>query len=110
MIRKNASRTWNLGHGQTVELDDARGTHLRVERGTLWVTMERDLRDIVLQPGEHFVIGRNGVTLIQAQGRTLLTVSPSEAPAAAYARANLWAWLLDRARVAVFGRAFVPHL
>ena len=46
-----------------------------------WVTMERDPRDIVLGAGDGFVVPRNGVTLVEATGRTTVRVrAPHFAP------------------------------
>lgn len=52
------TKLWQLAPGELVQLDGARGTKLRVTRGTLWVTLERDLRDIVLEAGDAFTIDR----------------------------------------------------
>jgi len=74
MVRNQGKRVWELAPGQIAELDDARGTALRVTRGVLWVTMERDPRDVVLGAGDAFVVSRNGVTLMEATGRTRVRV------------------------------------
>jgi len=46
----------DLGKGDLVELSDACGTTLRVTKGTLWVTQERDKRDIVLRAGDVWTV------------------------------------------------------
>jgi hypothetical protein len=56
-----------LGKRESLVLDDARGTTIAVEGGTLWVTQERDPRDIVLTGGMRFEIGRAGRTVIGAE-------------------------------------------
>jgi len=61
------TKVWELESGEYVKLDGARGTTLRVTRGTLWLTQERDTRDIVLSAGDVFTIDRGGLTLIEAQ-------------------------------------------
>ncbi len=58
----------DLGEGDLVELNDARGTTLRVTKGTLWITQERDRRDIVLRAGDVWTVERQGLTIIEAQG------------------------------------------
>src|SRR4051812_45061392 len=68
------SRVWQLAPGELVQLAGARGTHLRVTEGTLWVTLERDLRDVVVLPGGSFTIDRGGLTLVEAQGRAKVCV------------------------------------
>jgi len=58
-------------------LDNAQGTTLWVERGCLWVTLERDPRDIILAQGMRFTIDRPGRTIVAAEGAsTLRLISP----------------------------------
>jgi quercetin dioxygenase-like cupin family protein len=68
------TKQWQLAPGELVQLDGARGTRLQVTRGTLWITLERDLRDIVLKAGDAFTIDRGGVTLVEAQGEATVCV------------------------------------
>lgn len=49
---------------QIGRIENGRGTRLRVETGTVWVTHDRCEDDIVLGPGESYCIPRNGTTLI----------------------------------------------
>lgn len=60
------TKVWDLASGEIVQLDGARGTTLRVTRGTLWLTHERDTRDIMLSAGDVFTIERGGLTLVEA--------------------------------------------
>ena len=48
-------------------LDDAEGTIIAVDSGCLWVTLERDPRDIVLAAGMRFKIDRRGRTVVVAE-------------------------------------------
>jgi Protein of unknown function (DUF2917) len=68
------TKVWELAPGELVQLDGARGTTLRVTRGVLWLTLEDDLRDVVLAAGESFTIDRGGLTLIEAQGPSIVCV------------------------------------
>jgi hypothetical protein len=111
------------GHGRQIDLDDgaalhldgARGTTLRVTRGRLWLTQDRDLRDIVLSAGDAWTIERNGLTIATAQATSSVAViGPGAARIDARGRRLTWvqraiAWLerLDAARV---GRRWVPHV
>ncbi len=52
--------------GSGFSLADAAGTEITCLSGALWLTMERDSRDITLGPGDAFTIERNGLTLISA--------------------------------------------
>ena len=58
----------------TVRLPDMRGTTLRVTKGTVWITQDHDLRDVVLRPGDTWVIERNGLTLLEAQGDATICI------------------------------------
>jgi DUF2917 family protein len=48
-------------------LDGAKGTVIAVDSGCLWVTLERDPRDIVLAKGMRFEIDRRGRTVVVAE-------------------------------------------
>jgi Protein of unknown function (DUF2917) len=67
MLCDGYTKVWDLTSGELVRLDGARGTTLRVTRGTLWITLENDTRDIVLAAGDSYTIDRGGLTLIEAQ-------------------------------------------
>ena len=67
-------KVWDLRSGELVQLDGARGTALRVTRGVLWITLENDLRDVVLAPGDTFTVDRDGLTLIEAQEASTVCV------------------------------------
>ena len=55
-----------LEAGQVLSLDDALGTRLAAQRGTLWVTEEGEARDHIVEPGATFLIARAGRTVVQA--------------------------------------------
>jgi hypothetical protein len=67
MICAGYTKVWDLAPAELVKLDGARGTTLRVTRGTLWLTLENDVRDVVLTAGDVFTIDRGGLTLVEAQ-------------------------------------------
>lgn len=68
------NRLLRLSHGDLAEFPDARGTTLHVARGRVWITQERDRRDIVLDAGDTFTLERDGMTVAQAQGDTTIAV------------------------------------
>jgi hypothetical protein len=68
------TKVWALAAGEFVRMDGARGTTLRVTRGRIWLTQERDTRDIILEAGDVFKIDRTGRTLIEAQGGATVCV------------------------------------
>ena len=74
MLCAGYTKVWELAPNELVKLDGARGTTLRVTRGTLWLTLEHDTRDIVLEAGDAFTIDRGGLTLVEAQGKATVCV------------------------------------
>lgn len=72
-------RPFDLADGQALHLDDARGSTLRVVRGQLWVTQDRDPRDIVLEAGEAWTIERDGLTLATAQRDSVVVLAGTAA-------------------------------
>jgi hypothetical protein len=56
-----------LDRRQSLVLGQARGTVVVVDRGSVWITLESDPRDIVLVRGMRFEIDRPGRTIIAAE-------------------------------------------
>jgi hypothetical protein len=59
-----------LREGHYVRTRDARGWTVRALTGMLWITQDWDSRDVVLSPGESFMLDRNGTALIWPLGDT----------------------------------------
>ena len=57
-----------LERGQSTRLTDARQAHLASAAGTLWVTIDNDPRDIVLEAGEGFDVKSSEPLLVCALG------------------------------------------
>jgi hypothetical protein len=68
------AKSLDLSRGELLALDDARGTTLRVSRGTVWVTQEKELQDVVLTAGDTWAVERDGLTLVEAHAPTALDV------------------------------------
>lgn len=66
-LTSNRTERTFLPRRDRLVLDNAAGTVIAVERGCLWVTLERDLRDIILAKGMRFQIDRGGRTVIAAE-------------------------------------------
>jgi len=64
-----------------LRLKDAHGARLRAVQGTLWVTIDNDLRDIVLDPGESFVVDSNQPLVVMPLGECATVDVKSAAPA-----------------------------
>jgi hypothetical protein len=81
-----------LRQRESLVLDNAEGTTIAVDAGCLWVTMERDPRDIVLLPGMSFEIDRTGRTVIAAEEDSRFRLLSEIAPAS-----RIITWLARRA-------------
>jgi len=68
------SRRSVLDKRQTLVLANAQGTIVAVDRGSVWITLESDPRDIVLVQGMRFEIDRPGRTIIAAETPSTLRV------------------------------------
>ena len=69
-----------LQRGQTSRLPDARAAHLCSASGTLWITIDHDRRDIVLEPGQGFTVpSGERVTISALSGPAVLELRPAEA-------------------------------
>ena len=62
----------DLALRESIVLTDIEGVTLRVNRGTVWITLENDTRDIVLRAGDTWQVERPGRTIIAAQSRAVL--------------------------------------
>ncbi len=109
------NRILNLVKGDFLELADARGTTLRVTRGTLWVTQENDSRDLMLAAGDTWTIERHGLTVVEARGDAAVVVIDSEFTEARIGSGRIrwqdrFARWLERAADRHLRRSWVPHL
>jgi len=64
-----------LGRGDMLRIVDGDGLLVQVAQGQVWLTQERDHRDIVLTAGESFRLERAGLALIYAMEAAALSVS-----------------------------------
>jgi hypothetical protein len=105
------TRRATLDKRQTLVLSNAQGTVIAVDRGCVWVTLERDPRDIILAKGMRFEIDRPGRTIVAAEtASTLRLLVPetlrdriAESIGRAVARTlNGWARRLARRAVPYF--------
>jgi DUF2917 family protein len=105
------SRRSVLDKRQTLVLANAQGTIVAVDRGSVWITLESDPRDIVLVQGMRFEIDRPGRTIIAAETPSTLRVLVPETARdrvlatighAAARLLNSWAGRLARRAVPYF--------
>jgi hypothetical protein len=69
-----------IGARRGLRLKAARGATLRAVQGTLWVTIDNDPRDIVLDPGESFVVDSNRSLVVMPLGECATVDVRSAAP------------------------------
>lgn len=62
-----------LTRGDVVRIENARDMQVCVERGAVWITQERDTRDVMLEAGQCFRLDRDGLALMSACGRERFT-------------------------------------
>lgn len=72
-----------------LRLKDARGARLRAVQGTLWITIDNDLRDIVLDPGETFEVDSHAPLVVMPLGECA-TVDVRSANQAATRASSTW--------------------
>lgn len=72
-----------LVRGGIVRLSEAEGTRIRALAGALWITLQDDPRDLLVEAGEAFVVDRGGLTLVCAiaGSATLLIEAAPATPA-----------------------------
>jgi hypothetical protein len=68
-----------------LEVPDIAGVHLSCEQGSLWITLDNDPRDIVLEAGETFFGSGHRRALVYAFEPSTVGLRPSRREAAAAA-------------------------
>ena len=68
-----------LNAHRPMSLIDAQGARLRATSGTAWLTIDDDLRDLVLTPGEEWVVDSSHRVLVTPLGREAVELELSEA-------------------------------
>jgi hypothetical protein len=82
-----------IGARRGLRLKAARGATLRAVQGTLWVTIDNDRRDIVLDPGESFVVDSNQPLVVMPLGECATLDVRSGTPAHEPVAHTIGAWL-----------------
>jgi len=55
-----------LARGEAVPMRDAAGRTVYAHAGRVWITEENETRDVVLEAGESFQLGRSGLAVVEA--------------------------------------------
>lgn len=88
-----------LAKHQAVTLNRADGALIRCLRGVLWITQNRDQRDIVLNAGESFTLDRKGPAMVWSLADSTVELRPRP-PQRLDAAVRIW---VQRARQALAG-------
>ncbi len=62
---------------QLVKVRGGAGHVIVCHSGSLWLTQDRDRRDIVLGAGESFTLDRDGLALVQALEQSAISIAPA---------------------------------
>jgi hypothetical protein len=90
------TRTQTLPRGLRLErkalysLPDATGLTVTCDEGTLWLTVEGDLRDFVLEAGQTFETQNDRSVLIYALAPSRISIADTAPAAAAAPRRRTW--------------------
>jgi hypothetical protein len=64
----------SLGHQGLFDIADAAGVTVRCDRGSVWLTLDNDPRDIVLEAGDVFTTSEHRHALVYALGASTITL------------------------------------
>jgi len=59
---------------EAITLPRVGGTTLRVTQGVVWLTEENDRHDVVLRPGDNWLVESDGDTVVEAQNDAMFCV------------------------------------
>src|SRR5690242_19290504 len=69
----------HLAERELLNIRDGKGIEVRCLLGQLWITQAGDCEDIILQPGQSFVLDRQGLALVAALvGPAVVIFEPGE--------------------------------
>ena len=74
MTLELAHAALRLARGQTLKVRDGAGRTICAREGVVWITEENSRKDVVLEPGACFRLGRPGLALVQAFGDAAVVV------------------------------------
>jgi hypothetical protein len=78
MSLRLAETTLDLDEHEVIRLNEAEGLAVACLDGAVWITQADDPDDVVLKPGQAFVIDRPGLTLVSAPGsRASIMIRPA---------------------------------
>lgn len=72
-----AMSTIDLHRGKLVRVREGAGSTVTAHAGTVWLTEQGSLRDVLLGPGESFTLDRPGLALVQAFSDASISIDPT---------------------------------
>ena len=55
-------------------IENGKGNEVVCLEGVVWITQEGDRRDVILSPGQSFVLDRKGVAIVYALKQAAITI------------------------------------
>jgi len=68
--------TIELQRGRLYRVRQGAGSTLTARNGTIWITEQDSLRDVVLRAGQSFTLERRGLALVEALSDASLSLAP----------------------------------
>jgi len=68
--------TIELRQGNLVRVREGAGNTVTARTGLIWITEQDSLRDVLLQPGQSFMLARPGLALVQAISDASVSIEP----------------------------------
>jgi hypothetical protein len=97
-IESPASRICLLGR-ETLRLTRGKGETIVCRTGAVWITVDHDRRDTILEPGQSFTLDSDESVLVHAFEASTVGVIASPRPAPR-AWGSAWGWRTPLARLA----------
>jgi len=72
--------TLHLARDGLISLKDACGTRIVCQSGSLWITQEGEIKDVVLLPGDSLALGNRGHAVITALQASVALLAQDPAP------------------------------
>lgn len=91
LTMNTAPPAFDMGLSQraTFSVDDAAGVRITCRRGSLWLTLDNDPRDVVLQPGDSFLTTEHRRAILYALESSCVNLAAVQTPACAPATAPM---------------------
>ena len=65
-----------LQRGECIQVRGRSGRSVTAHSGTIWLTEEGNAQDVMLRPGETFLLTRAGCAVVEAFVESTISVSP----------------------------------